>query len=269
VRWILVKIRHYLYNSFVLEDEGFKIAIDPGATFLYHLRLKSLIPKSEWPDITHIFVTHGDPDHFWHFDRVARASGAVVILNKTMTKNVEGRNLALAPRRGGLAFTTPVEKLHTISVGESIELDGLSVAGVKATHGPLMLRFGPFSKTFRPGPGERVGWGAIGFKVELLGKSVVNLGDTLLHLDEWSALGSPDVLMIPIGGRVAHNTMDEDEALQAVKLMHPKHVIPCHYNCPAFFSSKYNPADAEMFKREVEAMGIECTIMGCGDEINV
>jgi L-ascorbate metabolism protein UlaG (beta-lactamase superfamily) len=75
--------------------------------------------------------------------------------------------------------------------------------------------------------------------------------------------------MIPIGGRVAHNTMDEDEALQAVELLCPKLVIPCHYNCPAFFSSKYNPADAEMFKREVEKISIECTIMGCGDEIKV
>jgi transposase-like protein len=31
------------------------------------------IRKSEWDDITHIFVTHGDPDHYWHFDQVANA----------------------------------------------------------------------------------------------------------------------------------------------------------------------------------------------------
>ncbi len=51
--------------------------------------------------------------------------------------------------------------------------------------------------------------------------------------------------------------------------MKPKLVIPCHYNCPAFFSKKYNPADGEMFKREVEKMGIECTIMQDGDEMLV
>jgi hypothetical protein len=32
---------------------------------------------------------------------------------------------------------------------------------------------------------------------------------------------------------------------------------------------KLNPADDEMFKREVEKMGIECIIMKDGDEILV
>ena len=61
--------------------------------------------------------------------------------------------------------------------------------------------------------------------------------------------------------------MDEEEALQAVRIMSPKLVIPCHYNLPAFFSKNYNPADDKMFKNEVEKMGIECIIMKDGDEI--
>ncbi len=60
--------------------------------------------------------------------------------------------------------------------------------------------------------------------------------------------------MIPIGGKVLHNTMDEEEALQAVRIMRPKLVIPCHYNLPGFFSKNYNPADDKMFKNEVEKM---------------
>jgi L-ascorbate metabolism protein UlaG (beta-lactamase superfamily) len=63
--------------------------------------------------------------------------------------------------------------------------------------------------------------------------------------------------------------MDEEEALQAVKIIKPKLVIPCHYNCPAFLSKNYNPADDKMFKEEVEKMGIECNIMKYGDEILV
>lgn len=51
--------------------------------------------------------------------------------------------------------------------------------------------------------------------------------------------------------------------------MRPKLVIPCHYNCPAFFSRKYNPADDKWFKNEVEKMGIACSIMKSGDEIYV
>ena len=264
-----MKIKHYLYNTFVVESSDKKIAIDPGALFLYYFRLTTLIPKSEWKDITHILVTHGDPDHYWHTDRMAEASNAPVICNKTMVRNIEGKTLMLGPRDKGLAFTKPIEKLHTISVDETIKLDRMSITGLKATHGPLTFKFGPFSKTLYPGLKERIGWGAIGFKIQLDGKTVINLGDTLLHEKEWRDIRNPDVLMIPIGGKVPHNTMDEEEALQTVKIMRPKLVIPCHYNCPAFFSKKYNPVDEIMFKQEVEKMGVACRIMQDGDEIEV
>jgi len=237
--------------------------------FFYYFRLTTLIPKSEWKDITHIFVTHGDIDHYWYADRVAEASNAPIICNETMVRDIEGKVLILGPRDKGVAFTTSIKKLHTISVDETIELDNMSVTGIKTTHGSLTFRFGPFSKTLHPGPEERVGWGAIGFEIKLDGKSIVNLGDTLLHEKEWSNIKSPDVLMIPIGGKTVHNTMDEKEALQAISIMKPKLVIPCHYNCPAFFSKKYNPADDKMFKEKVEKMGIKCIILYSGDSIDV
>jgi len=176
-----MKIAHYLYNTFIIESNDKKIAIDPGALFFYFFRFTTLIPKSEWKDITHIFVTHGDIDHYWHTDRVAEASNAPIICNKTMVENINGKTLILGPRDRGLAFTTPIEKLHTISVDETIKVDGMSITGIKATHGPFTFKFGPFSKTLHPGPKERIGWGAIGFKIQLDGKTLVNLGDTLLH----------------------------------------------------------------------------------------
>lgn len=264
-----MKIKHYLYNTFIIESGDKKIAIDPGGLMFYFFRFTTMIPKSEWESITHIFVTHGDPDHYWHMDRVAKVSNAPVICNKTMVRNIEGKTLMLGPRDKGLVFTTPIEKLYTISVDETIHLDGMSITGIKATHGPVTLNIGPFSKTFKPGPDERVGWGAIGFNIQLDGKSIVNLGDTLLHEKEWKSIKSPDVLMIPIGGRTNPNTMDEKEAIQAVKIIHPKLVIPCHYNSPALFSKNYNPADDKMFKKEVEKMGIECVILKMGDSVDL
>jgi len=132
-----LKITFYGYNTFLIESGDKIIAIDPGATFLYFFRLTTLIPKSEWEDITHILVTHGDPDHYWHMDRIAMASNAHVICNKTMIKTINGNTLMLGPRNKGLSFTTPIKKLHTISVDETIELDGMSITGLKATHGSL------------------------------------------------------------------------------------------------------------------------------------
>ena len=55
-------ITHFLYNAFLIEENDIKLAIDPGQN-LWMFKLESLIPKSEWPTITHVFITHGDPDH--------------------------------------------------------------------------------------------------------------------------------------------------------------------------------------------------------------
>lgn len=264
-----MKITHFLYNAFLIESGDKKIAIDPGGLMCYYFRFTSLIPKSEWEDITHIFVTHGDPDHYWHADRMAAVSQAPIICNKTMLKEVNGKKLMLGPRDRGVDFTTEFEKYHTLSVHETIEVDGMSITGVKATHGSLIIKLGPFSKTIKPGPQERIGWGAIGFKILLNGKIIVNLGDTLLHAEEWKSINGPDVLMIPIGGKAVQNTMDVPEALQAIQVMKPKLVIPCHYDCPAFFTEKYNPADEVEFRNGVEELGIQCAILHKGDSISV
>lgn len=262
-----MKITHYLYNAFVIEEGDKKIAIDPGALFLYFFRMTTLIPRAAWDGITHIFITHGDPDHYWHADRVAEASAAAVVCNETMLSERSGRRLMLGPRSKGLRFTTEMKNVHPIGVGETIELDGMTVTGIKTTHGELVLKLGPFSKIVSPGPEERIGWGAIGFVIRIKGKSIVNLGDTLLHSEEWSKIRQPDVLMIPIGGKVVHNTMDEDEAIEAVRIMNPKMVIPCHYSCPALFTRISNPADEQYFKRQVEKLGSECVVLHKAESI--
>ena len=120
-----MKITHYLYNAFIIEWDNKKIAIDPGAFFAYWFSFASLIPKEEWEDVTHIFVTHGDPDHYWHVDRVAKKSGAPIIFNKNMIQEKGGKTLMLGPRSKGMAFDTPVSNYHTLSVDETIEVDGM------------------------------------------------------------------------------------------------------------------------------------------------
>lgn len=264
-----MRISYFGYNCFLIESGDKKIAIDPGALFFYWFRVTTLLPESDWRSITHIFITHGDIDHYWHADRVAEASNAPVICNKTMLRNVDGQALMLGPRDKGLAFTTRFNKLHTLDIDETIELDGMSITGIKTIHGELVLKLGPFAKTIKPGPRERIGWGAIGFDIELDGKRIVNLGDTLLLENEWQSIREPDVLMIPIGGKTAHNTMDAGAALEAVNAMQPRLVIPCHYNVPGFFKKEYNPADDALFKREVEKTGSKCSILHSGDSLDL
>jgi len=94
-----MKITHYLYNAFLIEHEDVKLAVDPGQN-LWIFGLKSLIPKSRWPSITHIVITHGAPDHHWQSDRVAIASGAQVICGSGLTRTVDGRTLVVHPAAG-------------------------------------------------------------------------------------------------------------------------------------------------------------------------
>ena len=80
----------------------------------------------------------------------------------------------------------------------------------------------------------------------------------------------PDVLMLPIGGLGNQIwTMDVAEALEAVTLISPKLVIPCHYNVPFIWKRAFATADADTFKHEVEKLGMECAILHYGDEINI
>ncbi len=262
-----MKIRHFLYNAFLIENGNDKIAIDPGQN-LWLFKLSSLIPKSEWKNITHILITHGDPDHHWQSDRVAEASNAPVVCGKELAKSENGKRLLVDPRGKGLTSWIPFENVHPLDVGESITLDRVKIETVNSVHGPIVIPILWFKLKLQPGPGERTGLGSMGFKIIIGDKTIVNLGDSVLQKD-WEGL-KPDVLMLPIGG-LGNNTwtMDVSDALEAVKLISPRKVIPCHYNVSLFWIKNIAPADDQLFKREVENLGIECSIMQYGDEIEV
>jgi L-ascorbate metabolism protein UlaG (beta-lactamase superfamily) len=290
-----LKIKHFWYNAFIIQNDKVKIAIDPGKN-LWLFKLGSLIPKSEWEGVTHVLVTHGDPDHFAYAVSMAEKAGAKVVCGEELMEDFLSDN---------------VEDVHKIDVGGVIDLKDLKVEGLKMKHGPLPIKlsFGLMEMKIelleRSQGGQEVflgpirvqkinkemhvrnhgtvkflfglirlekdnidfARGSIGLKITIGDKTVVNLGDTVLQ-EGWEGL-KPDVLMIPIGGRVISNTMGEKEALEAVRLIEPKRVIPMHYNCDFLWQRNMNPADTEMFKREVEKMGIECSIMRSGDEILV
>jgi L-ascorbate metabolism protein UlaG (beta-lactamase superfamily) len=204
-----MKITHYLYNAFLIEEGDTRVAVDPGQN-LWLFKLKSLIPESEWPTISHIVITHGDPDHHWQSDRVAAVSRAHVVCGKALTRTRDGRTLVVDPRGRGLTSWVAFENLHPMDVGESVTLDGVEFEAIKAVHGPIAIPILGFKLKQQPGPEERVGLGAMAFKITIGDKSVLNLGDSLL-LREWEGL-APDVLMLPIGGLGNSTwTMDVDD----------------------------------------------------------
>jgi len=288
-----MKIKHYLYNAFIVEDGDHKIVIDPGKN-LWIFSLNSLIPRDEWKGVTHIFVTHGDPDHYDYAVPMAKETGAAVFCGDELVADFHSE-------------TT----VHPVEVGKEVELPDIKVQGLKVTHGPLPVKlagglfemrnevcesavggqevyFGPFraAKVEQEMQVRNHGTikllfglirlekdnvpfarGAVGYNITIGDKSIVNLGDSLLH-EEWAGL-KPDVLMIPIGGDVINNTMGVNDAIRAVELIQPKHVIPMHYNGSFLWRKNANPADDSRFQREVEKLGVKCHIMQNGDQIDV
>ena len=262
-----MRITHYLYNAFLVDEGGTRVAIDPGQYF-YVFDFRSLIPKEEWPTVTHIVITHGDPDHHWQSDRLAEASGAPVVCGRGLTRTENGRTLVIDPRGKALTSWVAFDNLHPLDVGESVELGGVTFDAVRTVHGPIEVSLLGFKVRKQPGPGERTGLGAMGFNIKIGDKSVLNLGDSLL-LNDWEGL-QPTVLMVPIGG-LGHNTwtMDVDDALQAVEQVDPEVVIPAHYNVPFLWKKKIAVADDQEFKRGVEALGKKCCVLGAGDCVTV
>ncbi|MEM7437759.1 MAG: MBL fold metallo-hydrolase, partial [Myxococcota bacterium] len=258
-----LNIAYYGYNGFIIRAGDQKVAIDPG-TSLYLLGLGTVIPKHAWDRVTHVLVTHADPDHYWNTDRLLSHCDAPLICGNELVETRDGRAFLTHPRRPKLEYSVPVDRAYPLRWGEEVEVDGVRVRSLPAHHGDLRLSlmFGGLKKTVVREPDTLFAKGETGFLLELGGVTVANLGDTLL-LPDWEGL-EPDVLMIPIGGREIGNTMDEDQAVEAVASIRPRLAIPCHYDCGMLFKKKANPADAGSFKRRVEAMGVDCTVLRPG-----
>ena len=274
-----MKITWYGYNTFFLETENARVLIDPGAAPFYHFRMPSLFPRSLWPDVTHIIITHGDVDHYRYVDQVAKISGAPLILNRNMLSDqgVKGK-LLLSPRKNKVVFDMDPKELpggvEYLSPGEKRTIGAVSVSCFPVTHGTSRTRFGPFPIVQAPGGKARVGWGSLGYRIEIDGKVFVNPGDTEWRKEEWESLKETvftdvDLFMVPIGGGKLGNTLNIKEALQAIDLIQPRKVTPCHYNCPLLWGELFNKADAEYFAEEVKARGKECLLLKRGIKANV
>ena len=231
-------------------------------------KMKSLIPENEWDSFTHVLVTHGDPDHYAKADLIATASNSPLICGMGLTKTIDDQIYLVHPRKGGIKSWIKYDEVIPMEVGEKMNFDNLTVEAIKSVHGRIFIKMLGIKISKTPGPEERTGMGAMGFKISINGKTVVNLGDTLL-LQDWKDL-KPDVLMLPIGG-LGNNTwtMDELDAIEAVKLIQPKVVIPCHYNVPFLIKKNAAPADEVDFKTKVEGLGYQCQLMYDNDEISI
>jgi L-ascorbate metabolism protein UlaG (beta-lactamase superfamily) len=71
-----------------------------------------------------------------------------------------------------------------------------------------------------------------------------------------------DMLMLPIGGPGQNTrTTDVDEALEAVKWISLKRVIPYHCSVAPLFKRRLAVTDDQRFKRKAERLCVQSTIL--------
>jgi len=121
-----LKIKHFWYNTFIIQNDKTKIAIDPGKN-LFWTKLNSLIPRSEWKGVTHVLVTHGDFDHFAYAVSMAKETGAKVVCGEGLEEDF---------------LSDGIEDVQKIDVGGVVDLEDLKVEGLKTRHGPLPAKLG-------------------------------------------------------------------------------------------------------------------------------
>jgi L-ascorbate metabolism protein UlaG (beta-lactamase superfamily) len=206
-------IRFLGHAAFEFSDGDTTVLIDP---FITGNPAATVTADELTADV--ILLTHGHGDHYGDVVAIAKRTGATVVAIVEIAGELEGEGL---------------ENLSNPNLGGTVTFEWGSVKLVPAWHTSTT----PKGTVNTPA----------GMIVELGGKTIYHLGDTSLFgdLELIGRRHAIDVALVPIGG---HFTMDRHDAVEAVRMLGARQVIPCHYNT-------FPPieADAGAFKADVES----------------
>ncbi|HIE57709.1 MAG TPA: metal-dependent hydrolase [Anaerolineales bacterium] len=204
----------YGHGTHGLETAGHNVLIDPY--FTDNPAASTTADKMN-PDF--IVVSHGHGDHVGDAISIAKRTGALVISNFEIINWLGGQGL---------------EKLHPQHIGGGYNHPFGYLKLTEATHGSGL-------------PDGSYGGNPAGVLITTPdGEKVYFACDTGLFAG-MQLIGDEgiDLAVLPIGDNF---TMGPDDALRAVKLLRPKHVVPVHYNTWPLIAQ-----DAEAWAARVEA----------------
>ncbi len=185
----------YGHGTHGLKVEGYDILIDPYFT---DNPAASTTADQVNPDF--VLVSHGHGDHIADAVSIGKRTGALTIANFEIADWLGKQGVTTHPQHLGGGYTHPFGYLKL----------------TLATHGSGL-------------PDGSYGGNPAGFLLTVpSGEKLYLACDTGLFGD-MSLIGDEgvDLAVLPIGDNF---TMGPDDALKAVKLIRPKHVVPVHYN---------------------------------------
>jgi L-ascorbate metabolism protein UlaG (beta-lactamase superfamily) len=190
-----IKLTWYGHAAMDVETGGTHLLVDPFLTG----NPAAAVAADQVP-ADYILVSHGHGDHVGDTEKIARRTGAQVISNFEIASWFEKKGLKTHGQHIGGGFKYPFGYLKLTLALHGSELPDGSNGGNPA--GFLLTT-------------------ADGLKIYLA-------QDTGLFSD-MRLIGEEgiDLAVLPIGDNF---TMGPDDALRAVKLIQPRHVVPIHYN---------------------------------------
>jgi L-ascorbate metabolism protein UlaG (beta-lactamase superfamily) len=190
-----VKFTWYGHATMGLETGGYRLVIDP----FFDGNPAATMPADQ-VQADFILLSHGHNDHVGDTISIARRTGAQVISNYEIANWLEGQGVNAHGQHIGGGYRHPFGYLKL----------------TQAVHGSCL-------------PDGSYGGNPAGFLLTTqTGENVYLACDTGLFGD-MRLIGEIglDLAVLPIGDNY---TMGPDDALKAVKLLTPKHVIPVHYD---------------------------------------
>lgn len=190
-----IKVTWFGHAALGLETGGYRLLIDP---FLSGNPAASASPESVTADF--VLITHGHGDHVGDAVQIAKGSDALVISNFEICNWIAKQGIKTHAQHLGGGFHHPFGYLKL----------------TLALHGSAL-------------PDGSYGGNPAGFLLTTQeGQKIYMAGDTGLFGD-MRLIGEEgiDLAVLPIGDNY---TMGPADALRAVKLISPKHVLPIHYD---------------------------------------
>lgn len=211
------------HGSWSIRSAGHAILLDP---FLDDSPVAPI--KSDAVEADFILVSHGHFDHVADVEKIARRTGASIVSNFEICHWYEGKGL---------------EKTHAMNLGGGFDFPFGRVRMTIAHHSSML-------------PDGSNGGNPAGFVLGLPEGNVYFACDTGLFSD-MKRIGSWGLALaaLPIGDNF---TMGPEDALEAVKMLQPKRVVPVHNKTwPLIDQDAWAWADRVLKETSTEPLVIE------------